>query len=423
MNRPGPALSLGLFAALALAACAVPRAVLIPAPPSEVRKEASAPATAAAERVAPPAPREGRPREGADPEGRDAASGRAPAPAQAAVQGPLMPPRLSEYVEAYAKTTAAIASGAARDAAPYWRALEDSKWGTDAVFNQGVLFQLAGDLDEAAAQYRRVADRSPAFAPALANLLGLSLLQGEKERTRSLAARVAPPGSPLPPETIPELVINTAAALMEMGRGDDAALLLRSLRDRRKATPALSWNLAVLAFRTGDTATARSLAGTVSPGVQNLYPVVASRFAWATEGEKVPSLGPAPPGMAGMATLSANLKAYEEFRSGIVEAAEKSLASAAGGESTPAEILTNMGILQAEQGHWSEARKSLERAVRENPALPPAWLNLGIFREVYEGNLAAARDCYDNYVKLNGLRKEEVRKWSDRLGQSASPQR
>ena len=83
------------------------------------------------------------------------------------------------------------------------------------------------------------------------------------------------------------------------------------------------------------------------------------------------------------------------------------------------EISTNIGMMQAEQGKWKDARANLEKAVRANPAMPGGWLNLGIFREVYEGNPEGARECYEHYVRLRGLRSEEVRKWLDRLGQSA----
>ncbi len=409
-------LAAGLAAALALGACGAPRAVLIPAPPSEVRREIGAPAAAAA-----PASRGDRPQETAAP-GAGAAPG---TPSDNAVAprgaGPVMPERLPEYIEAYEKTLQAIARGAAATAAPSWAALEDSKWGTDAVFNQGVLFQIGGDLDAAAEHYRRAADRSPAFQPPLANLLGLSLLRGDRERMTFLLARILPPGTPPPPTLMPELALNAAAALMETGRGDDAALLLRALRARGNGAPALAWNLAVLSYRSGDLAAARDLAKTVSPGVATLYPVVASRFAWAGEGDEIPALGPAPAGMSGMASLAANLEAYGEYRAGHAEAAEKTLAPVAAGTQAPAEIVSNVGLLQAEQGRWEEARRNLERAVRENPALPSAWLNLGIFREVYEGNAAGARECYEKYVRLHGSRKEEVRKWADRLGQSAAP--
>ncbi len=425
MRRLRHAIPIGLAAAFGLAACGAPRAVLMPAPPAEVRKEAGAPSAAAAERVAPPVPPGTAPRAGAIPGAGEAAKPPAAGTTRAAVAPPAppaLPDLLPQYAEACGRTELAIGHDAAREVIPLWKALEDSKWGTDAIYNQGVLFQLAGDLDEAAAQYRRAAHRSPAFEPPLANLLGISLLRRDMQQTKSLLARIVPPGSAPSPEMLPELAVNTAAALMESGRRDEAAALLLSLGKRGKATPALPWNLAVLSFRKGDPAAARDLAGKVSSGVANLFPVVASRLAWADEGDKSPALGPAPPGMAGMAALSGNLAAFAEFRRGNAAGAEKLLSSAMAGETVPAEILTNIGILQAEQGRWSEARRNLERAVREDPELAAGWLNLGIFRDIYEGNLAGARECYENYVRFGGLRKEEVRKWSDRLGRSASPQ-
>ncbi len=420
--RPVPSpIAACLVAALALAACGAPRALLFPGPPPAVRKEAAAPSPAAGERAAPQAlPGEIPPAEkppaapGAE---KPSAGGAAPA----AVAIPAPPDRLPQYAEACGRTEWAVTHGAPLEVIPLWQTLEDSKWGTDAVYNQGVLQQLAGNLDEADAQYRRALDRSPAFEPALANLLGISLLKGDRPRMKSLLARAVPPGSAPPPEMLPELAVNAAAALMETGRHDDAALLLLSLRKRGTATPALPWNMAVLSYRKGDLAAARDLAGKVPSDVASLYPVVASRFAWAKEGEMPPALGPAPPGMTRMGALSYNLAAYTVFRSGNAAAAEKLLALATSGEFSLAEIMTNIGILQVEQGRWSDARSSLERAVREDPGLAAGWLNLGTFREIYEGNLSSARECYDNYVKLGGSRKEEVRKWVDWLGQSASP--
>lgn len=85
------------------------------------------------------------------------------------------------------------------------------------------------------------------------------------------------------------------------------------------------------------------------------------------------------------------------------------------------EILSNIGLLQLEQGKWKEARGNLEKAVGDNPGLPESWLNLGVYREVYEGNPAEALECYSHYVKLNGLRKDEVRQWIEWL-QKPSPQ-
>ncbi|MGE5189741.1 MAG: tetratricopeptide repeat protein [Gemmatimonadota bacterium] len=415
MSRTPHALAIALAAALGLAACGAPLAVLVPAPPAEVRREAAAPPAAAVGRA------------DRTPGGREPGAGRGERDAnradaaRAAVTAPRAPDRLGEYAEACGRTQAAVARGAGQELIPLWRNLEDSRWGTDAVYNQGVLFQLAGELDEAAAQYRRAVEKAPGFGPPLANLLGIALLRGDRQQMETLLAQVVPRGSAPAPGNPPELSANAAAALMETGRRGEAATLLRSLRDRGVATPSLSWNLAVLAFREGDPATARTLAESLPSGVAGLFPVVASRFAWAREGAKVPDLGPVPPGMSLMEALRLNLAAYAAYRGGNAAGAEMVLAVAVGREPATAEFLTNFGIVQAEQGRWDAARAFLERAVRENPELAAAWLNLGLFRETYEGDRAGALECYDTYVKLGGWRTEEVRRWSERLGRSASP--
>jgi hypothetical protein len=68
-----------------------------------------------------------------------------------------------------------------------------------------------------------------------------------------------------------------------------------------------------------------------------------------------------------------------------------------------------------ERGKWKEARAELAGVTTAAPALPEGWLNLGIFRELYEGNGAAALECYRRYVTLGGPRKDEVGKWIEWL--------
>lgn len=116
-----------------------------------------------------------------------------------------------------------------------------------------------------------------------------------------------------------------------------------------------------------------------------------------------------------MAALSRNMAAYAEFAKGNAAGTERILAGEGTCEECPAELLTNLGIVRAEQGKWKEARAALEKAVKKRPDLPDAWLNLGIFREIYEGDAAGAVECYGKYVKFNGLRKDEVLKWVDWL--------
>lgn len=322
------------------------------------------------------------------------------------------------YEEAIGRTKDAISRGTPKSAIPSWKALEESPWRQDALFHQGVLLQLAGDLDRAKVPYIQLAGETPPHEPAAANLLGIWLLRGDLEEARSLASRLLP--DPVDPshEMLPELQANLAAVLAEEGRFTDAATLILALQARGFDPPALSWNLAVLAYRNGDVAAARKLAGKIPTETASLWPVAASRFAWDPEREQIPAIDNVPATEPRMAALARNLRAYEEFRKGNATGAGAILAEPAS-EKTPAELVSNIGILAAEQGRWNEAREALERAVRIMPFLAAGWRNLGIFLDIYAGDANGARESYQKYGTLNGVSKEEVRRWAEWLGRSA----
>ena len=107
-----------------LAGCAPRAAVLLPAPPAEIAKAAPA----------------------------KAPGGTPPSPASA--PGPD-PAKL--YRDAVARTRELLAKGEGRKAIPLWVDLEGSPFAAEAVFNQGVLLQLSGDVDRAEELYRRAA--------------------------------------------------------------------------------------------------------------------------------------------------------------------------------------------------------------------------------------------------------------------------
>lgn len=382
--------SLGLFS------CAPGRILLLPRPPSEVRKE---PAPLPSERAPLPTPK----------------PSSLPLPPPPAPPPPDYPKR---YEEAIARTKEAIARKAWQTAIPAWTELEESPYRRDAVFHQGVLLQLAGDLDGAKRLYRKLADETPPHEPAAANLLGILLLLGEMEEARPLAARLLPaPPSPVP-GMLPELQANLAALLAEEGKPEEATRLILSLQERGIGFPSLSWNLAVLAYRKGDAATARRLAGGLPPETASLWPVAASRVAWDPEGEGIPAIDNVPFAGRSMADLARNLRAYREYRRGDPAAAETILRES-GGREQPPELITNLGILAAEQGNWETSRKALEEAVRVDPGLAAGWRNLGIFLEVFAGDPAAARSCYEKYGTTNGIDREEVGKWAEWLGRPA----
>ncbi len=394
-------LSAMVVAALSLSACATRKVVLAPTPPGEVRKEsASSPGGSVK-----------------DPTVSMVGAG------PTAVASGTAPDSIRMYSEAISRTKEAFQRGSVKDAIPLWKALEGSPWGTDALFHQGVILHLAGDLDGAVAFYRRLADRSPLFEPAAANLLGIYLLRGDFQGIRSLVDRILPPGAEPASDMLPELQSNAGAALVELGEFDRAAGLFLVLRKRGKRPPSLSWNMAVMAYRSGDVVTARRMASEIPLEVARLWPVVASRFAWERESGAVPPLDNVPVVERRISALSGNLAAFDEYRKGNLSGAEAILALTKEMKSPYTEIISNLGMLQAEQGKWREARGNLEKAVGDSPGLAEGWLNLGVYREVYEGKPGEALECYRRYVKLNGWRKDEVRQWIEWLQKSLPQQR
>jgi len=386
-RRFSPILAAALACAL-FGGCGSQKGMLLPAPPAEIPKAA-----------APPAPAR-------------------------AVPGPLPagPDYGRMYRDALAHTREWVARGEMRKAIPSWEALEGSPFAADAVFNQGVLLQLSGDLDAAEARYRRAAAPPLLSEPAAANLLGIALLRGNRGALRELVDDAVKPVLLLPGKRLPEFTSNLAAALSDLGRTEEAAALFRSLEKSASVPPALPWNRAVLAYRTGDLASARSLSSALPPSVAGLWPVAASRMAWERETANVPAFDAKNPAGSRYLSLSRNLAAYDAWRKGDPVAAARILSPEAQGKDPPGEYLTNLGLLFAEAGRWKEAQAFLERATVESPTLAEGWLNLGLYRELYLGDRQGAVSAYEMYGTLKGRRADEVSKWAEWLKKS-SPSR
>lgn len=394
MTRGRAGRLLGISALLLLAACAPRREVLLPSPPLVVRKEA----VALTKEPAPPAPK---PEE--------------PAPRAAAAPAPPPIPELL-YRNAIRRTREALLAGKPREAISSWNELEGTPFSREARFNRAVLIHLSGDVAGAEKEYSRLAGETPPHDGAAANLLAGHLLRGEIREARALAERILPHL-----ETAPhagELSMNAAAALIESGDAARAAPILERLSGSPGAPQELPWNLAVLSWKRGDPEGARRWSGRLSRELSPLWPVAASRVAWAKDGEPLPSVDLPPDGEPRLERMFRNLSAFEALRKGDLPEAESLLKDASRPGESHAEILTNLGMVQALLGKWSESREHLEKAVEVDPGLAQAWLNLGIFRDVYEGNGASARECYERYDKLGGLRREEARRWAEWLGQS-----
>ena len=386
--RHRPPVRMIVLGAAILAGCAPRAAVLLPAPPAEIANAA---------------PTKG-------------PGGTPPSPASAPGPDPA-----HLYRDAVARTRELLAKGEGRRAIPLWVALEGTSFAADAVFNQGVLLQLSGDVDRAEELYRRAAAPPLLSDPAAANLLGIAILRGNRETLRNLVDDAGRSDAARTGERPPELSANLVAALVDLSRFDEAEALYRSILKTGGTTAALPWNRALLAYRTGDLAGARQFSSILPPTVAALWPVVASRTAWERETSKVPPLDGKTPGEPRYLLLSRNLAAYDAWRKGDLDGSAALLAGGASGKSPLGEYLNNLGIVFAEAGRWKEAKILLERSVSEAPALPEGWLNLGMFREMYLGDVPGALSCYERYVKLEGARKAEVSKWAEWLKKSSSP--
>lgn len=386
MRNRTPLLPMIVLGAAFLAGCAPRVAVLLPAPPAEIAK---------------------------------AAPSKAPgAPSPASAPGPD-PSNL--YRDAVAQTRELLAKGEGRTAIPLWAALEGTPFAAEAVFNQGVLLQLSGDVDRAAELYRRAAAPPLLSGPAAANLLGIALLRGNRETLRNLVDAAGRTDAARTGEQLPELSANLVAAFVDLSRFDEAETLYRSILEKGSATAALPWSRALLAYRKGDLAGARRFSSILPPPVAALWPVAASRTAWERETAKVPPLDAKTSGEPRYLLLSRNLAAYDAWKRGDLDRSAALLADGASGKSPPGEYLNNLGIVLAEAGRWKEAKALLERTVAEAPDLPEGWLNLGMFREMYLGDTPGALSCYERYDKLEGRRKDEVSKWAEWLRKSSSP--
>lgn len=373
-----------------LAGCAARTAVLFPAPPVGIPKSTQAESKA-----------------------------HSPAPLPA---GPLPAPGPDYgrmYRDAVARTREMLAKGEGRSAIPFWVALESSPFVADAVFNQGVLLHLSGDIGGAEALYRRAVAPPLLSEPAATNLLGIALLREDREMMRALADNVVQPVAALSGDRLPEFSANLVALLIDLSRFEEADTLARSLTERKITPPTLPWSRAVLSYRTGDLVAARRFSSLLSPPVAGLWPVVASRIAWERETAKVPPLDERVSGEPRYRLLSRNLAAYDAWRKGDLAGSEALLSAGASMKSPPGEYLNNFGIVLAEEGRWKEATAFLERTVAEAPGLPEGWLNLGIFREVYLGDAPGALSCYERYVTLEGSRRNEVFKWVEWLKKSS----
>lgn len=81
--------------------------------------------------------------------------------------------------------------------------------------------------------------------------------------------------------------------------------------------------------------------------------------------------------------------------------AEKSLNQARLSQPQNPEALNDLGVIQAEHNHGSEAQAFFNAALRAKPDYAPAMLNMAIVSELYLNNRPYAVQCYQEYLALN----------------------
>ncbi|MEO6079373.1 MAG: tetratricopeptide repeat protein [Steroidobacteraceae bacterium] len=64
--------------------------------------------------------------------------------------------------------------------------------------------------------------------------------------------------------------------------------------------------------------------------------------------------------------------------------------------------LTELGLVQRQRGKFAAAAESYDKALQANPDHAPAWRNLGVVRDMYLGEPAAAVEPFERYKALSG---------------------
>jgi tetratricopeptide (TPR) repeat protein len=85
-----------------------------------------------------------------------------------------------------------------------------------------------------------------------------------------------------------------------------------------------------------------------------------------------------------------------------LEDAEKALAEATRREPRSAQAFTALGLVQRERGEFSAAMASYAAALQADAGYAPAHRNLGVLKDMYLGDPAAALDNFERYQALTG---------------------
>jgi tetratricopeptide (TPR) repeat protein len=241
--------------------------------------------------------------------------------------------------------------------------------------NLGVAFYKTGMLDEAAREFRRVADLRPGDSGALF-YAGLVLMrQGQWME----AAEAFDEAASLP-NARPAVFHNLAYVYERLGRYEDAEAALEQALARGAGTdPRVRTSYGVLALRRGDLAAAEAAFD-------------AARPMW---GRRAPSAA-----WYHYAALTAAL-------AGDTERAVALLTEGIGHHPRAGALYNNLAAVHERRGRHAEAGTAIDRGMQEDPGLPQLHKNAG--DQAYRaGQYDDALDAYQRAARLNGELGEDL---------------
>ncbi len=235
--------------------------------------------------------------------------------------------------------------------------------------NLGVAFYKTGMLDEAAREFRRVAELRPED-PDAHRACGLTALRQTRWREGMEELRLAAERG----GARPAVLANLGFAYEQLGRLDEADSVYAeaALRAPTDARTHLGWG--IVALRRGDAAAAaerldraRELFGPAPPAIWFWARTLAA--AAAGEFDAAETVGDAgAQAYAQHAVLRNNLAVLYELR-GDLDGAEHLLVAARRDDPALPQIAKNLGDLAYRRGRYDEAAQSYQRAVQLDPEL------------------------------------------------------
>lgn len=267
--------------------------------------------------------------------------------------------------------------------------------------NLGVAFLRTGMLDEAAREFRRVADLRPQEGAAFFHLGVIALKQARwADAVESLEAAIARGGQR------PGALHNLAFALERLGRLDDADRVYDDAAARSHDDPRLLIGWAVLAIKMGRAhqaidrlKRARDLLGDPVPALWYW----ANTLAHAVKGEAGPALECARQGVASYPShaILANALAVLLESTGAAAEAESLLRRSTAEEPTLPQLWKNLADLCYRSGRYDEAAEHYERAAKLAPDLgDDLYFKLGNIA-FKRRETAAARERWQRATELN----------------------